>query len=411
MPGGFDTVLVVDFGAQYAQLIARRVRECHVYSEIVPSTMPAQDMLARHPKAIILSGGPSSVYADGAPPAPPGLLDAGIPILGICYGFQLLVAGLGGTVERTGLAEYGATTLESASASRLLSGTPATQQVWMSHGDTCTAAPPGFAVTARTAGHAGGRGGEPGPRPVRRAVPSGGGAHRVRHPGPGPLPGAGRVPPVLDDAEHRRGPGCSDPRAGRRQPRDLRAVRRGGLRGRRGPRAARHRRPPDLRVRRSRAAAQGRGGAGGAGFRGRHRRPAQGRHRGRRVLDRAGRGDRPRAEAEGHRPGVHPRLRARRPGDHRRGRRARRGVRVPGPGHAVPGRGRVRRRHRHREHQVPPQRGRAPRRPEVPPGGAAARAVQGRGAPGRGPNSACPRPSSAASRSPDPAWPSGSSAR
>ena len=112
MPGGFDTVLVVDFGAQYAQLIARRVRECHVYSEIVPSTMPAQDMLARHPKAIILSGGPSSVYADGAPPAPPGLLNAGVPILGICYGFQLLVAGLGGTVERTGLAEYGATTLE-----------------------------------------------------------------------------------------------------------------------------------------------------------------------------------------------------------------------------------------------------------------------------------------------------------
>jgi GMP synthase (glutamine-hydrolysing) len=150
VPGGFDTVLVVDFGAQYAQLIARRVRECHVYSEIVPSTMSAQDMLARHPKAIILSGGPSSVYADGAPPAPPGLLNAGIPILGICYGFQLLVAGLGGTVERTGLAEYGATTLESASAGRLLSGTPASQQVWMSHGDTCTQAPPGFAVTART---------------------------------------------------------------------------------------------------------------------------------------------------------------------------------------------------------------------------------------------------------------------
>ena len=149
MPGGFDTVLVVDFGAQYAQLIARRVRECHVYSEIVPSTMPVQDMLARHPKAIILSGGPSSVYADGAPPAPPGLLNAGIPILGICYGFQLLVAGLGGTVERTGLAEYGATALETG-ASRLLSGTPAKQQVWMSHGDTCAAAPPGFAVTART---------------------------------------------------------------------------------------------------------------------------------------------------------------------------------------------------------------------------------------------------------------------
>jgi GMP synthase (glutamine-hydrolysing) len=149
VPSGFDTVLVVDFGAQYAQLIARRVRECHVYSEIVPSTMPAEQMLARHPKAIILSGGPSSVYADGAPPAPPGLLQAGVPILGICYGFQLLVAELGGTVERTGLAEYGATTLQT-DPSRLLSGTAAQQQVWMSHGDTVAAAPPGFTVTART---------------------------------------------------------------------------------------------------------------------------------------------------------------------------------------------------------------------------------------------------------------------
>jgi GMP synthase (glutamine-hydrolysing) len=165
VPGGFDTVLVVDFGAQYAQLIARRVRECHVYSEIVPSTMTAEQMLARHPKAIILSGGPSSVYADGAPPAPPGLLAAGVPVLGICYGFQLMVSELGGTVERTGAAEYGATTLETLpargddppnpsreSAGRLLSGTPARQQVWMSHGDTCTAAPDGFSVTARTPG-------------------------------------------------------------------------------------------------------------------------------------------------------------------------------------------------------------------------------------------------------------------
>ena len=149
VPGGFDTVLVVDFGAQYAQLIARRVRECHVYSEIVPSTMPVAEMLAKRPKAIILSGGPSSVYADGAPPAPAGLFDAGVPVLGICYGFQLMVAGLGGTVERTGAAEYGATGLQNAGGT-LLMGTPARQRVWMSHGDTATAAPPGFAVTART---------------------------------------------------------------------------------------------------------------------------------------------------------------------------------------------------------------------------------------------------------------------
>ena len=176
MPGGFDTVLVVDFGAQYAQLIARRVRECHVYSEIVPSTMPVAEMLAKRPKAIILSGGPASVYAEGAPPAPPGLFDTGVPVLGICYGFQLMVAGLGGTVERTGAAEYGRTLLHLrgddpprpprpggnppprtplAPSAPLRGGCcclacPARQQVWMSHGDTCTAPPPGFTVTART---------------------------------------------------------------------------------------------------------------------------------------------------------------------------------------------------------------------------------------------------------------------
>jgi GMP synthase (glutamine-hydrolysing) len=146
-------VLVVDFGAQYAQLIARRVRECHVYSQIVPSTMSAEEMLALRPAAIILSGGPSSVYAPGAPPAPAGLLEAGVPILGICYGFQLMVAGLGGTVARTGGGEYGATMLDLAADADgvLLGGLPARQQVWMSHGDSCAVAPPGFAVTARTA--------------------------------------------------------------------------------------------------------------------------------------------------------------------------------------------------------------------------------------------------------------------
>ena len=158
-----DTVLVVDFGAQYAQLIARRVRECQVYSEIVPHTMPVAEMLARRPKAIILSGGPASVYAPGAPPAPDGLLEAGVPVLGICYGFQLMVSGLGGTVQRTGGGEYGATALDVLPASSLtggsdpvggtlLGGLPARLQVWMSHGDTCATAPPGFAVTATTAG-------------------------------------------------------------------------------------------------------------------------------------------------------------------------------------------------------------------------------------------------------------------
>jgi GMP synthase (glutamine-hydrolysing) len=146
-------VLVVDFGAQYAQLIARRVRECHVYSEIVPSTMPTPEILRRNPSAVILSGGPASVYAPGAPPAPPGLLAAGVPVLGICYGFQLMIRDLGGEVARTGSGEYGAAALSlHGPGGVLLWGLPAAQQVWMSHGDTCTLAPDGFTVTARTSG-------------------------------------------------------------------------------------------------------------------------------------------------------------------------------------------------------------------------------------------------------------------
>jgi GMP synthase (glutamine-hydrolysing) len=144
-------VLVVDFGAQYAQLIARRVREARVYSEIVPSTMPVADMLAKGPSAIILSGGPSSVYEAGAPTLERALFEAGVPVLGICYGFQLMATALGGTVEHTGAREYGRTALSvSRTGSTLFEGTPAEQAVWMSHGDACSAAPEGFTVTAST---------------------------------------------------------------------------------------------------------------------------------------------------------------------------------------------------------------------------------------------------------------------
>ena len=143
----------MDFGAQYAQLIARRVRECRIYSEIVPATFSLPEILAKNPSAIILSGGPASVYAPGAMPGPPGLFEAGVPVLGICYGFQLMVRDLGGTVERTGAGEYGAATLERPDGSgTLLAGLPGRQQVWMSHGDTATAAPAGFTVTASTPG-------------------------------------------------------------------------------------------------------------------------------------------------------------------------------------------------------------------------------------------------------------------
>ncbi len=149
-------VLVVDFGAQYAQLIARRVREADVYSEIVPSTMPVETMLARDPAAIILSGGPSSVYAEGAPAVPASLFDAGVPVLGICYGFQAMALALGGEVERTGLREYGGTQVEvdgdSTEQTVLTYGQPLQQSVWMSHGDAVHAAPEGFTVTASTPG-------------------------------------------------------------------------------------------------------------------------------------------------------------------------------------------------------------------------------------------------------------------
>ena len=146
-------VLVVDFGAQYAQLIARRVREAHVYSEIVPHSMSLAEMLARDPVAIVLSGGPSSVYADGAPAVDPGLFDAGVPVFGICYGFQAMALALGGRVERTGLSEFGRTPLSiTASSSALFAQLPPEQSVWMSHGDSVSEAPDGFVVTATTAG-------------------------------------------------------------------------------------------------------------------------------------------------------------------------------------------------------------------------------------------------------------------
>ena len=144
-------VLVVDFGAQYAQLIARRVREARVFSEIVPSSITAAEVSAKNPEAIILSGGPSSVYADHAPKVDPAIFALGIPIFGICYGFQTMAAALAGSVAQTGKSEFGRTPLEVKPDSKLFSGLPATQSVWMSHGDAVSQTPAGFSVTASTA--------------------------------------------------------------------------------------------------------------------------------------------------------------------------------------------------------------------------------------------------------------------
>jgi GMP synthase (glutamine-hydrolysing) len=146
-------VLVVDYGAQYAQLIARRVREANVYSEVVPHTYTTEQLLAKNPAAIILSGGPSSVYAEGAPAVEPQLFQAGVPVFGICYGFQAMANALGGKVAKTGLREYGATNATTVGAARsILAGMPETQITWMSHGDSVHEAPEGFEVLASTAG-------------------------------------------------------------------------------------------------------------------------------------------------------------------------------------------------------------------------------------------------------------------
>ena len=142
----------MDLGAQYAQLIARRVREAHVYSEIVAHDVTADEVRARRPAGLILSGGPASVYAEGAPQVDPELLDLGVPVLGICYGHQLMARALGGEVAATGQREYGATSLslDERGGGVLLQDLPTSDTVWMSHGDAVTRAPEGFRVTAAT---------------------------------------------------------------------------------------------------------------------------------------------------------------------------------------------------------------------------------------------------------------------
>lgn len=145
-------VLVVDFGAQYAQLIARRVREAHVYSELVPHSMPVDEMLAKDPKAIILSGGPASVYEPGAPDIDKKIFEAGVPVLGICYGFQVMANELGGKVDKAALGEYGKTEAVIDDAEGVLAGSPNEQTTWMSHGVAVEKAPKGFKVLAHTEG-------------------------------------------------------------------------------------------------------------------------------------------------------------------------------------------------------------------------------------------------------------------
>ena len=143
-------VIVLDFGAQYGQLIARRVRDLHVYSEILPCDAPASEIAAAQPSAIILSGGPASVYAENAPKVDPGVFELGVPVLGFCYGQQIMATTLGGTVGHTEKGEYGAAPLTRKGESRLLANTPEEQTVWMSHRDAVSQVPEGFTITSVT---------------------------------------------------------------------------------------------------------------------------------------------------------------------------------------------------------------------------------------------------------------------
>ena len=152
MIGNHERVLVVDYGAQYAQLIARRVREANVYSEVVSSKRTVQELIDMQPGAIILAGGPASVYEEGAPQVDPALFEAGIPVFGICYGFQSMAQAMGGTVTKTGAREYGRSALSISNEGCILESIPNTINVWMSHGDSVTKAPKGFQVLAKTAG-------------------------------------------------------------------------------------------------------------------------------------------------------------------------------------------------------------------------------------------------------------------
>ena len=143
-----DEVLVLDFGGQYSQLIARRVRECGVFAELLPHHVPLEEVRRRRPRALILSGGPASVYAEGAPKLRRELLELDVPVLGICYGMQAMVLELGGRVEGAEVGEFGRSLLTVSEPGRLLRDTPPEQSCWMSHRDTVYEAPPGFAALA-----------------------------------------------------------------------------------------------------------------------------------------------------------------------------------------------------------------------------------------------------------------------
>ena len=226
---------MLDFGGQYSQLIARRVRECGVFSELLPHDVALEEVRRREPKGLILSGGPASVYADGAPRLNDELLELGIPVLGICYGMQAMVLNLGGRVEGAEVGEFGRSRLTVHEHGRLLADLPAEQSCWMSHRDTVFEAPAGFTALASSTESPVAALEDTSTRHLRDPVPPRGGAHPVRHPDPHPLPrGHLRLRHELERRLGRGGADPPDPRAGGRRQGDLRALR--GASTRRWPR-------------------------------------------------------------------------------------------------------------------------------------------------------------------------------
>ena len=370
-----DEILVLDFGGQYSQLIARRVRECGVFAELLPHHVALDEITRRAPKGLILSGGPASVYADGAPRLRPELLELGIPVLGICYGMQAMVLELGGRVEGAEVGEFGRSHLAVSQPGRLLSGTPGEQSCWMSHRDTVYEAPPGFTALASSS-----------ESPVAAIEDNERRLYGIQfHPEVVHTPyGTHILETFLRDIA-----GCDmawsaasviDEQVARirEQVGDGRVI--CGLSGGVDSSVAAlltYRAVGDQLtcifvdhglMRRNE------GNQVVAAFRDQFQVPADRGRRRRALPAPSRRGGRAGAQAQDHRRGVHPGLRG-------AGRPARQPA-LPRPGHPLLGRDRVGRGHRGGHDQVAPQRGRAARGPRVRAGGAAALAVQGRGAPG-----------------------------
>ena len=396
-------MLVLDFGGQYSQLIARRVRECGVFSELLPHTVPLEEIQRRQPRGLILSGGPASVYADGAPKLRPELLELGIPVLGICYGMQAMVLELGGRVEGAPVGEFGRSQLTVHEPGRLLAELPAEQACWMSHRDTVYEAPPGSTALASST-----------ESPVAAFEDTERGLYGIQfHPEVVHTPyGTQILERFLDDIC-----GCERTWSAasvieeqveriRAQVGDGRVI--CGLSGGVDSSVAAllvHRAIGDqltcvfvdhglMR--------KNEGDQVVAAFRDNFKVPLVAVDAEERFLERLAGDDRAGGQAQDHRHRVHPRVRG-------GGRQARQPA-LPGAGHALLGRDRVGRRPRRGDDQVAPQRRRPARGPRVRARRAAARAVQGRGAPGRARARACRSGSCGASRSPARASASGSSA-